>query len=70
MTFTLDGEPQSLPPDWPFVITSSGSDDGLYRIFIKRDGRLVPLSEAMILRELLTTRSKSVGGKVTIFPGK
>ena len=70
MTFIFDGEPHSLPLDWPLILSSSGLDDGLYRIFVKRDGRLIPLSEALILRELLTTRSKSVSGKVTIFPGK
>ena len=60
MTFTLDGEPVMLPPGWPIEVRTSNLDQGVYRIFVKREGRLIPLSEVLVLRELMTKHSRSV----------
>lgn len=53
----VDGEIETLPKDWPIVALSTGLHD-YWRLYVRRDGRLIPLSEALSLRELVTTSSK------------
>lgn len=53
-SLVLDGEDVRLPADWPLHLVSWG--DG-FQAFVQREGRLIPLAEALHLRDLLTSTS-------------
>lgn len=67
MTFTFNGETVSIPADWNLHVQSW--NDG-YQVSVMRAGRLLPLSEALILKEMIITTSRPVNKTPTDGDGR
>jgi len=55
MRFFLNGREEWLPADWCLHISNEGSD---YRATVERQGKFMPLREALALRDVETTSSR------------